>query len=1024
MSGVGSLVKDGAGTLTLKGTNSYEGGTVVSDGTLAISQNANLGKAETGVTVSNATLLLNGDIAIERKVTLAGTTATLNTAQDTSSSLDDAVSSLSDVISGSAKLVKEGEGSLTLSGVNTYAGSTDINAGTLVISQDGNLGKAGTGVAINNATLSLNGSVAVDRTIALAGTTATVNTTTGSSSLVKEVSGSAALVKTGAGTLTLNSANSYTGDTQITGGTLAIDANDKLGTGTKVTISDATLALTDTVALNRTLDVTGIATVDTATGSNSSLDKTVNGSGQLVKTGAGTLELTQANSYTGGTAIKAGEIVLGANAALGTGAATFATDTELSFSQGLSVANAVQVDGKVQVHSGQFDSNLDGVVSGVGSLVKDGAGQLSLTQANTYSGSTQVDAGTVAVDANTALGLGAASFAKDTTLSLGISKGVSVSNAIKTDGVITQSNNFDSSLTGVISGAGKLVKDTNATGTLTLTGANSYTGGTSVDAGTVAVDANTALGLGAATFAKDTELSLGISKGVSVANAIKTDGVITQSNSFDSSLTGVISGAGQLVKEGTGLLSLTGANSYSGGTQVAAGKVALDANTALGAGSATFATDTELSLGVTKGLSVANAIEVDGEVDVHSGKFDSSLTGIISGAGSLVKDGTGQLSLTQDNTYSGGTQIAAGKVALDANAALGTGKATFAQNTELSLGVTQGVSVANAVQVDGAIKVHSGQFDSNLDGVVSGVGSLVKDGAGTLTLKGTNIYEGGTVVSDGTLAISQNANLGKAETGVTVSNATLLLNGDIAIERKVTLAGTTATLNTAQDTSSSLDDAVSGTAKLIKTGDGTLTLNTANSYAGGTQIAKGTLAISNDASLGGKAGKFGVDVVIDDAATLALTGNVAAARKLDLTGSTAIIDTAKNTSSSLSDVISGSAKLVKEGEGSLTLSGVNTYAGSTDINAGTLVISQDANLGKAGTGVAINNATLSLNGSVAVDRTIALAGTTATVNTTTGSSSLVKEVSGSAALVKTGAGTLTSIVLIVTQAALKLQQVK
>jgi fibronectin-binding autotransporter adhesin len=262
------------------------------------------------------------------------------------------------VISGSAKLVKEGEGSLTLSGVNTYAGSTDINAGTLVISQDGNLGKAGTGVAINNATLSLNGSVAVDRTIALAGTTATVNTTTGSSSLVKEVSGSAALVKTGAGTLTLNSANSYTGDTQITGGTLAIDANDKLGTGTKVTISDATLALTDTVALNRTLDVTGIATVDTATGSNSSLDKTVNGSGQLVKTGAGTLELTQANSYTGGTAIKAGEIVLGANAALGTGAATFATDTELSFSQGLSVANAVQVDGKVQVHSGQFDSNL------------------------------------------------------------------------------------------------------------------------------------------------------------------------------------------------------------------------------------------------------------------------------------------------------------------------------------------------------------------------------------------------------------------------------------------------------------------------------------------------------------------------------------------------------------------------------------------------------------------------------------------------------------------------------------------
>ncbi|HQV16387.1 MAG TPA: autotransporter-associated beta strand repeat-containing protein, partial [Denitromonas sp.] len=384
-----------------------------------------------------------------------------------------------------------------------------------------------------------------------------------------------------------------------------------------------------------------------------------------------------------------------------------------------------------------------------------------------------------------------------------------------------------------------------------------------------------------------------------------------------------------------------------------------------------------------------------------------SLTGVISGSGSLVKDGAGQLNLTGANSYAGGTQVTAGKVALDANTALGTGAATFAKDTELSLGITKGLSVANAVQVDGAVKVHSGSFDSSLDGVVSGKGSLVKDGTGTLTLKGSNSYEGGTIVNEGTLAISQNANLGKAETGVTVSNATLLLNGDIAIERKVTLAGTAATIDTTGD--SSIDDAVSGSAKLIKTGDGTLTLSTANTYAGGTQIAKGTLEISSDASLGAKASKFGVDVVIDDAATLALTGNVAAARKLNLTGTTATIETTKEgSSSSLSEVISGSAKLVKEGAGSLTLSGVNTYAGGTDIDEGTLVISQDGNLGKAGTGVVIGNeATLALNGNVNVDRTLALAGTTATVNTVTGSSSLVKEVSGSATLVKTGAGTLT-----------------
>ena len=235
--------------------------------------------------------------------------------------------------------------------------------------------------------MALNGNVNVDRTLALAGTTATVNTVTGSSSLVKEVSGSATLVKTGAGTLTLNSANSYAGDTHIEGGTLAINNDNKLGAGTAVTIKDATLALTESVALSRTLDVTGIATVDTAKDSNSSLDKAVNGSGQLVKTGTGTLELTQANSYSGGTAIKEGNVTLAANAALGTGAATFAKDTELSLgiSKGISVANAITTDGIIK-QSNDFDSSLTGVISGTGSLVKDGAGQLNLTGANSYAG--------------------------------------------------------------------------------------------------------------------------------------------------------------------------------------------------------------------------------------------------------------------------------------------------------------------------------------------------------------------------------------------------------------------------------------------------------------------------------------------------------------------------------------------------------------------------------------------------------------------------------------------------------------
>ncbi|MFO1391540.1 MAG: autotransporter-associated beta strand repeat-containing protein [Agitococcus sp.] len=563
------------------------------------------------------------------------------------------------------------------------------------------------------------------------------------------ISGTGSLVKDGAGQLNLTGANSYAGGTQVNAGKVALDANTALGVGSATFAKDTELSLGITKGLSvaNAIEVNG--EVDIHSGSfDSSLTGVISGSGSLVKDGAGLLSLTGANSYAGGTQVTAGKVALDANSALGTGAATFAKDTELSLgiSKGISVANAITTDGIIK-QSNDFDSSLTGVISGTGSLVKDGAGLLSLTGANSYAGGTQVNAGKVALDANTALGSGAATFAKDTELSLGISKGISVANAITTDGIIKQSNDFDSSLTGVISGTGSLVKD--GAGLLSLTGANSYAGGTQVNAGKVALDANTALGVGSATFAKDTELSLGITKGLSVANAIEVNGEVDiHSGSFDSSLTGVISGTGSLVKDGAGQLNLTGANSYAGGTQVNAGKVALDANTALGVGSATFAKDTELSLGITKGLSVANAIEVNGEVDIHSGSFDSSLTGVISGSGSLVKDGAGQLNLTGANSYAGGTQVNAGKVALDANSALGTGAATFAKDTELSLGISKGISVANAITTDGIIK-QSNDFDSSLTGVISGTGSLVKDGAGLLITTGANSYAGGTQVNAG-----------------------------------------------------------------------------------------------------------------------------------------------------------------------------------------------------------------------------------------------------------------------------------
>ncbi|TKG74431.1 hypothetical protein DV513_25395, partial [Salmonella enterica subsp. enterica serovar Alachua] len=161
-SGSGQVVKSGDDVLTLSGANSYSGGTLISDGTLVASNVEALGS---GDVTDNATLELN-----------------------TGGTFDNA-------ISGSGKVEKSGDDALTLSGANTYTGGTLISDGTLVAS---NVEALGTGDVTNNATLELNTGGTFDNAI----------------------SGSGQVVKSGDDVLTLSGANSYSGGTLISDGTL------------------------------------------------------------------------------------------------------------------------------------------------------------------------------------------------------------------------------------------------------------------------------------------------------------------------------------------------------------------------------------------------------------------------------------------------------------------------------------------------------------------------------------------------------------------------------------------------------------------------------------------------------------------------------------------------------------------------------------------------------------------------------------------------------------------------------------
>ncbi|MCZ7114991.1 autotransporter-associated beta strand repeat-containing protein, partial [Salmonella enterica] len=311
-------------------------------------------------------------------------------------------------------------------------------------------------------------------------------------------------------------------------------------------------------------------------------------------------------------------------------------------------------------------------------------------------------------------------------------------------------------------------------GTLILSNTGNYYGDTEIDGGILAAKDAAALGTGDGTIAESATLAL-------------------SQGTLDNNVTG----EGQIVKSGSDELIVTGDNTYSGGTTISGGTLTADHADSLGTGA------------------VANS----GVLQVGEGELENTL----SGSGSLVKTGTGELTLSGDNTYSGGTTITGGTLTADHADSLvktGTGELTLSGDNSYSGGTTIIGGTLTADHADslgtgvvansGVLQVGEGELENTL----SGSGSLVKTGTGELTLSGDNSYSGGTTIIGGTLTADHADSLG---TGV-VANSGVLQVGE-----------------------GELENTLSGSGSLVKTGTGELTLSGDNSYSGGTTIIGGTL---------------------------------------------------------------------------------------------------------------------------------------------------------------------------------------
>jgi outer membrane autotransporter protein len=523
--------------------------------------------------------------------------------------------------------------------------------------------------------------------------------------------------------------------------------------------------------------------------------------GSLIKVGTGTLTLTGANTYSGGTSLNGGILAVDSDGNLGTGALSFNGGTleALVAGGGITSSKAVTLNtgGGTFLADAGTSSTLSGAISGSGSFTMSGSGTLALTGANTYSGGTNLSGGTLAVDSDANLGTGALSFNGGTLEALTAGGGITSSKAVTLNtggGTFLADAGTSSILSGVIGGLGSFTKE--GSGTLALSGNNTYSGATTVASGTLQAGSSTAFS-GNSAFIVTSLLDLhgfsntigSLSGNGTVTNNGAAPAVLTVANN-NTTFGGIVEdGTARLglTKSGTATLILTGNNTYSGGTTISGGTL-------------------QLGNGGASGSIVGNV--VDNGVFAINRSNTYTFAGNISGAGAFHQLGAGTTILTGTNTYTGGTTIAAGTLQIGNGGTIG--------------------SIVGNVTDNGTLDFDRSDL-ATFGGVISGTGALVQSGSGTLALTANDTYSGGTTIDPGdTLQIGNGGTTGSITGNVTD-------NGSLAFDRSNSLT---------------FNSVISGSGTVVQNGFGTIILGGTNTYTGGTDINNGTLLVNNAQALG------------------------------------------------------------------------------------------------------------------------------------------------------------------------------
>jgi len=1124
-----TLTKLGAGVLTLSGNNTYTGLTTVSAGTLTLS-GANTGTG--GVTLSAGTLNINSAQALGATAgtfTISGGTIDNTSGSPITLSTVTPIALNGDFTFTGGNSLNLGTGAVTLGATRTVT----VSAGTLTVGGnigDGSLGyglnKVKSGILVLTGNNSYTGETKLGNfggqlNILRADDGVGLPTSSNLNVQVGVFETGADLVRAGGTTagkmqVTKVTANSHYsgfsargGPVKVCFGTLATPEALTWGSGNFIpgvlglilnhSTANNTLDFKNAVNLGTAVQIVTVNATDPAAIATMSGVLSSGVGGGLTKSGVGTLVLSNTNTYTGATTVSDGTLSVGADDNLGNanslvfnGGTLQVTGTALTtFGTHTPTFNATKTVGLDINNAGNTFTVSQVLNQTTGGLTKSGAGTLVLSNANTYSGPTTVTAGTLnlsnqlAVQSSTLTmnggslvfdsisvpgnaftfgGLAASSSGAGYDIALQNNAGSPAAIALTVGG-----NNANTTYAGALSGTGgSLTKS--GTGSLTLSGANTYTGATGINAGTLSIS-NTA------TFTNTSAINLSGTGRLDV-------------NVANQSLAKLASGTGTGVIAGTFLRYSQAQGSGTTGPGTILGTVELNLTNVNPNYTLDFGTGSTLttlgSFTYNTPITLSGSATINAAANVFTGGTDMTVSSSTAGAkiltltgtnttastiGGVISNGSGTVGVTKTgagawtlsgNTYTGGTVVSGGTIVVNSSSALGSGTVTIAGNAALTPNHSVYPVLNNSLVVNDGVTLtinNSTQYwSAAFNGVASGNGTIKYGGnnngnngwslglfnaantfTGTLQSNGGSaallvnsladsanpikLNGGAFTLNSGTAAPllfnSRNITLTGTTVGATINNAnataanTITINTDLLITgvgaKTLTLGGANTGANTFAGI---IANGTGSVISLTKADAGKWILSGNNTYTGVTTISAGTLEVTkldiggNNSSIG-KSSSAAANLVFNvpaatDNATLRYTGagdstdrlfqvntsNDGASVTLDASGSGALKFT--NTGSptfgtanknpnwflkgnntgdntlAISIIKNGGTAnptLTKSGVGTWILTGANTYTGATTVSAGTLVAGTNAPSGSAGAfGNAVSEVVLGVAG--------------------------------------------------------------